>query len=38
MGDDWFHNGAFREQNLPYIYNQGGDSRWLGYVVVQRFR
>ena len=22
MGDDWFHNGAFREQNLPYIYNQ----------------
>ncbi len=23
-GDDWFHNGAFREQNLPYIYNQEG--------------
>ena len=22
MGDDWFHNGAFRQQNLPYIYNQ----------------
>jgi putative CocE/NonD family hydrolase len=22
MGDDWFHYGAFREQNLPYIYNQ----------------
>ncbi len=22
MGDDWFHNGAFREQNLPYIYSQ----------------
>jgi uncharacterized protein len=21
-GDDWFHNGAFREQNLPYIYDQ----------------
>jgi predicted acyl esterase len=21
MGDDWFHNGAFREQNMPYIYN-----------------
>ena len=20
MGDDWFHNGAFRQQNLPYIY------------------
>src|SRR2546423_1299076 len=24
MGDDWFHNGAFREQNLPYIYEQDG--------------
>src|SRR5579863_1192927 len=24
MGDDWFHNGAFREQNLPYIYEQAG--------------
>ena len=24
MGDDWFHNGAFREQNLPYIYEQTG--------------
>ena len=22
MGDDWFHYGAFREQNLPYIFNQ----------------
>ena len=22
MGDDWFHNGAFREQNLPYILEQ----------------
>ena len=22
MGDDWFHNGAFREQNMPYVYNQ----------------
>ncbi len=22
MGDDWFHNGAFREQMLPYIYGQ----------------
>jgi putative CocE/NonD family hydrolase len=21
-GDDWFHNGAFREAMLPYIYNQ----------------
>jgi uncharacterized protein len=23
-GDDWFHNGAFREQNMPYIYEQVG--------------
>ena len=22
MGDDWFHNGASRQQNLPYIYTQ----------------
>jgi len=24
MGDDWFHNGAFREQMMPYIYEQEG--------------
>jgi uncharacterized protein len=23
-GDDWFHNGAFREQNMQYIYEQDG--------------
>jgi putative CocE/NonD family hydrolase len=23
-GDDWFHNGAFREQNMSYIYEQDG--------------
>ncbi len=22
MGDDWFHHGAFRQQNLSYIYEQ----------------
>ena len=22
IGDDWFHNGAFRQQNMPYIYDQ----------------
>ncbi|HKD80106.1 MAG TPA: CocE/NonD family hydrolase [Candidatus Angelobacter sp.] len=31
-GDDWFHNGAFREQNLPYIYEQvatrKNDAKW----------
>ena len=35
MGDDWFHNGAFRQQMMPYIYDQegtranDGDARWL---------
>jgi uncharacterized protein len=24
MGDDWFHNGAFRQVNLSYFYNQEG--------------
>jgi uncharacterized protein len=24
IGDDWFHNGAFREENMPYIYEQEG--------------
>jgi uncharacterized protein len=24
MGDDWFHYGAFREQNMPYIFEQTG--------------
>ena len=32
-GDDWFHNGAFREQNIPYIYEQtatrDNSSMWL---------
>ena len=32
MGDDWFHNGAFRQQNMPYIYDQeatrDNDEKW----------
>jgi putative CocE/NonD family hydrolase len=32
MGDDWFHNGAFRQLNLNYIYEQeatrGNDEKW----------
>ena len=32
MGDDWFHNGAFRQQNMPYIYEQvatrDNDEKW----------
>jgi len=27
MGDDWFHNGAFRQQNMPYVYEQDGTRR-----------
>jgi putative CocE/NonD family hydrolase len=31
-GDDWFHNGAFRQQGMPYIYEQeatrGSDAKW----------
>ncbi|MGZ8709371.1 MAG: CocE/NonD family hydrolase [Thermoanaerobaculia bacterium] len=22
IGDDWFHNGAFRQQGMPYMYDQ----------------
>ena len=22
IGDDWFHNGAFRQQMIPYVYQQ----------------
>jgi putative CocE/NonD family hydrolase len=32
IGDDWFHNGAFRQQNLPYMYEQvatrKNDQKW----------
>jgi len=32
MGDDWFHNGAFRQQGMSYIYDQqatrANDIRW----------
>ena len=31
-GDDWFHNGAFRQQNMAYIYEQeatrSNDEHW----------
>jgi len=31
-GDDWFHNGAFRQQGMPYIYeqeaNRKNDQKW----------
>jgi putative CocE/NonD family hydrolase len=32
MGDDWFHNGAFRQQGMTYIYEQEAtrknDAKW----------
>ena len=32
MGDDWFHNGAFRQQGMNYIYEQeatrANDVKW----------
>jgi uncharacterized protein len=36
IGDDWFHNGAFRQQNMDYIYNQEADREseirwWTGH-------
>src|SRR5216683_3211102 len=36
MGDDWFHYGAFRQQNMPYIYEQeatrdNNAKWWSGY-------
>jgi uncharacterized protein len=31
-GDDWFHNGAFREQGMPYVYEQeatrSSEAKW----------
>ena len=37
MGDDWFHNGAFRSQNAAYIYEQEATRKndekwWSGYL------
>jgi putative CocE/NonD family hydrolase len=32
IGDDWFHNGAFRQQGMPYIFRQeatrASDVQW----------
>ncbi|MCL4705737.1 CocE/NonD family hydrolase [bacterium] len=32
VGDDWFHNGAFRQQMMPFIYRQqakrGSEANW----------
>ena len=33
MGDDWFHNGAFRQQGMPYIYEQEADAQERREVV-----
>ena len=37
MGDDWFHNGAFREQMMLYISASGGRA-WQRCAVVGRIR
>jgi putative CocE/NonD family hydrolase len=33
MGDDWFHNGAFRQQNMSYVYEQvatrANEAKWF---------
>jgi hypothetical protein len=36
MGDDWFHNGAFRQQMMPYVHDQqatraGGIGWWTSH-------
>jgi len=36
MGDDWFHNGAFRQQNMAYVYEQEATRKseakwWTGH-------
>jgi uncharacterized protein len=32
MGDDWFHNGAFRQQGMPYVHDQeatrANEAKW----------
>ena len=38
MGDDWFHNGAFRQQNITYIYNQEATREQRSQVVDESLR
>jgi predicted acyl esterase len=38
MGDDWFHNGAFRQQNMSYIYDQEATREPRDQVVDQSLR
>ncbi len=35
MGDDWFHNGAFRQINMPVRLRAGGDARERHQMVGQ---
>jgi putative CocE/NonD family hydrolase len=42
MGDDWFHHGAFRQQNLEYIYEQTASRKnthkwWSNYADDYQF-
>ena len=36
MGDDWFHNGAFRQQGMAYIYEQQATRRAHTWVRSSR--
>ena len=38
MGDDWFHNGAFRQQGMSLHLRAGGDASERREVVVEPFR
>jgi putative CocE/NonD family hydrolase len=37
MGDDWFHNGAFREQNMPYILEQSATRNNMVHWLTSSF-
>ena len=38
MGDDWFHNGAFRQQMMPYIHDQEATRASTSQVVDEPLR
>ncbi|MFO1499234.1 MAG: CocE/NonD family hydrolase [Verrucomicrobiota bacterium] len=37
MGDDWFHHGAFRQQNMVYIYQQEGTRKTEAKMVTSHY-
>ena len=36
IGDDWFHNGAFRQEMMSYIYEQDGEPEERRKLAAQR--